>query len=498
MAGSTTNMRPDAGETGAPLPLFSPALQEKLWYYGKRLSGFLLRGGMIWAILSILGLFAASYAPWMAVPLIQVYRGWDIPINLGWGGVIPAINYGSVSLALGLIFLVRAALVPWKPLRRGSFVAMGVASFGVFGLFLFQFLFVDFQFVYQLWERESRYLVINNLLGYSMPAQYFAWNPFTFDMSGVGDRWNLFRQLINPGTLLPLVAALLCFFGAVFAPTKAALPQRALIHYPRFIERHRTAWRRGLVGVAIVLGALILARPIVAVRLYFDAQSAIKAGNYQPALVNLKRARQLLPTLDALPDFHQYRGEALYQLGQTQNLDSGLYLAAQYRNSTSLQQALQEDDMLYQRFPNSTLVRQDLALTLEMLANLYTSVKLLVPDNEALATQPQLAATIQIPATALPWLNQLLQIEPDNVYGYYLRGRILFSQQAYENSANDFAQVVNLSHDKEMKSTAYTYWAFCDVGRNNIQGARDLLFTAEKLDDGYFNTTAREALSGLH
>jgi hypothetical protein len=97
-----------------------------------------------------------------------------------------------------------------------------------------------------------------------------------------------------------------------------------------------------------------------------------------------------------------------------------------------------------------------------------------------------------------PWLRELSHIDPTNVYGVYIDGRIDYLLHDYPGSISSMAQILSLSQDQAIRSSAYTYLAFSEAGLGNPVTGRSLLFDAIELDPAYRNNTAREALSGLH
>ena len=60
------------------------------------------------------------------------------------------------------------------------------------------------------------------------------------------------------------------------------------------------------------------------------------------------------------------------------------------------------------------------------------------------------------------------------------------------------SKVIQLSHDHDIQSSAYTYIALSIAAKGDLVKARTVLFQALALDPNFHNDTAREALSGLH
>jgi tetratricopeptide (TPR) repeat protein len=225
-------------------------------------------------------------------------------------------------------------------------------------------------------------------------------------------------------------------------------------------------------------------------------RQALAEGDYALAEGRFDRAAALDSGLAALPGIHQERGAALYFLHRNGDPDVGLYLAAQDRTSGDLDQAWLVDNALLRQYPRATPVLYDSLLTLELLAETNTRVAVTPADSEASIQEPALA--LAAVNRALPWLDQLLQLQPTSIYGHYLRGRTLFAARSYELATRDFRALLMLSTSTDLQSNSYTYLAFCRAGLRDYPGERSLLQQAIWLDPGYYNTTAREAASGLH
>src|SRR5213075_1363314 len=61
--------------------------------------------------------------------------------------------------------------------------------------------------------------------------------------------------------------------------------------------------------------------------------------------------------------------------------------------------------------------------------------------------------------SALLWLNQLAQVDPNNVYASYMLGRLQCDLQAYASCLDHMTQTLHLSPDNDIRSSAYTYMA---------------------------------------
>ncbi|HST89297.1 MAG TPA: hypothetical protein VLJ14_13055, partial [Ktedonobacterales bacterium] len=66
--------------------------------------------GTLWLSLAGCALALAGLAPWLNLPLIRSWGGLALPLDLGWGPRIGAVNYGTLALAAAAVFWGRALL----------------------------------------------------------------------------------------------------------------------------------------------------------------------------------------------------------------------------------------------------------------------------------------------------------------------------------------------------------------------------------------------------
>ncbi len=471
--------------------------------------------GTLWLSLAGCALALAGLAPWLNLPLIRSWGGLALPLDLGWGPRIGAVNYGTLAMAAAAVFWGRALLaLDWRqtpigryvsspphPLRTRTFVALGLSAVGSAALFVYQLLCVDLARMAQLAEQERIALLIRAHLGYALPPQHLTMRPFQVEAASLGDRLALLVQLAGVGPLLCVCAGLLCGYGAyVSQRAQRAAARRGRAH--RRAQRHVLwhAHRRPLVWIALGGGALValivLGRAPAGLLFERAGRQAIATGEYQTALDDFERARALDTALDQTPGFHRERGQALYLLHRPADRDVDLYLAQQYRTAGALALAWQEDELLRQRFPRDALVIADQALTAEQTLERGLRSAALPTDPETAQQRPETALEpFQQP---LVWADQLLALQPGNPYAHYLRGRLLVAMHSYEQAELDFRALPRLSDDSDLQSAGLTYLAFCAGGRGDYTEERALLRAAIKLDYGYNNTTAREAASGFH
>lgn len=468
--------------------------------------------GAQWALPAALALALAGILPWLSVPLVRTYRAKALAINVGWGPSHGVLNYEVLCLALAALVVLRVLGAWWadfgpparlpfvRPLRVRTCLALSALALSVPLLYIYQFTMVDFRTVEMIVDQENQSSLVYSIFGYYLPGPLLSFAPFQLYDATPNDRFGVLVRLvmssaINPGLPLLFAAALLLLVAAFRlrrppATEIATTAEAPVARAPR--------WHYIALGVLGVLAAAALCRAPAGLACQWLGNQALDAGNPATALHWYSRAQRLDPGLLDLASFHQERGQALYLLGQDTTLDEGLYITQQYRTLGAYQQAWLEDQRLLQRDGDSPALHADMILSLEQLSQQQISVYALPFDNEQAANTPVVATSTASNDSALPWLNQLLQLDQGSLYAHYMRGRILFAQQAYQPAAEDFQGILSLTTDGEMKSSAYTYLAFCAVDLGDLTSGRAYLKDAENLDSGYYNTIAREAASGLH
>ncbi len=508
-----------------------------------RVVGALIACGLVWPALSATLLIVASAAHWLVVPLIQTTNAWALPINLGWGQSV-YLSYGLLTVALAVALIGFAVYelrdLNWTALAAGAAPSrrleprvLGALTLGALLaplLFLFQALFVDMPLIARLAAQENDHLLIALHLGYKIAPQHFKMIPFEIQTATPLDRLALVAQFAGVGAVAAALACLPSLYG-LYLVWRAEWSAKQATRRESETEGDDVAdaddadenassgvlawllpadrqarWRLAIAVAVVIVAVALVGRAPAGVFCDYLGTVSIESGDYTSALNWLNAAETLDPSLAALPDFHQQRGEALYESGLRSGMDVGLYLAAQYRSLGALGQAWNQDQALYARYPQDPVVREDITLTIEAEAEVNTRVPYTYDTNttpqplrqDALHTISNANATATAVDQALPWLNRLLALAPNNMYGHYLRGRIFLTTHTYDAGASDFQQIIVSTRDKDMLSAAYTYLAFCRAGQGDWVSERALLYHAVELDHGYYNNTAREALSGLH
>ena len=481
------------------------------WPRAARLGRTVWAAGIGWPLIAAVVLVVGAFQPWLGVPLIYQATSWQLPLDFGWGIHSGLLSFGLLTVVLALGFIVRLVLAVdgrylgfaarWvRPLRSRTLVGLGALCFALPLLVLWQYTMADLHQMALLASYENQSLLIQKHLAYHFPAQHIPMLPFQVDVSSIGARATLLYQLAGPGIYVALLAGVVCWYGA-FAlrhQTHSSTGITDAANNEGLLRNPRLWWVLGGVLALIIFGRAPLG-------LWFEhqGQNSMTMGNYATAQQQFAQAQAVNPALTMLPSFHQERGAALFHQQQTQDLDAGLFLAAQYRAVGALDLAWRTDQSLMQQYGKQDSIVQDSVTTLEMLAERDSNTGLTHDQRVALARYPldalpnasQVLPTIAVASTRL---DALLAIQPNNVYAHYLHGFILYATHMYDPATQDFQEIQNLTSDRNMQSIDMTYLAFCRAGDGDNAGERSLLQKAVALDYGYYNTIAREAASGLH
>lgn len=464
----------------------------------------------MWPLLAAACLLLAAVFPWIGVPLVATYRSWDLPLNLGGGAGIPYISYGVVTVAAALgcgAYALACALASRRDgvarPRPSALLALGVLAISPTALFIVQAALIDFRLAMVLADQENESLLIRGSLGYQIAAQRFLMRPFQVQSDSLANRISLLAQLSGFGAVLPLIAGIVLAYGAYAIYHSAPDPHMAPVAASSWGSRwgSRSGGVRRAVHWALIVAGIgafiILGRASVALISAWQADQALALGDYHSALTLYQRAQWLNPSLLQQPRFRAHRGQALFATGRVHALDARLYEETQIR-AVDQAQALVDLSALEEQYPSDPVVRHELVTTLEMRTAGSALNRLLLAQKLNASESASLALSAGEVGVLLPYFGQVMQIEPNDPYAHYVRGRLLFAVRSYEAAGLDFDAILASSSDDDMRSAAYTYLALCRDGVGDFIGARSLLLEAVKFDHGYYNTTAREAISSLH
>jgi hypothetical protein len=238
--------------------------------------------------------------------------------------------------------------------------------------------------------------------------------------------------------------------------------------------------------VIVLLLVVVFGRAPLAFVCDYQAQYALYSSDYAGAYRWFDYASELNPALELLSSYHISRGQAWYFLYSKQDsVDSRAYLASAYLEQKDYLSAYQELNRAWQSGEHASWLVDEMSMTLTQLA---------------VVSLPRTGSLLQRPAkdsSALSWFNQLLYVDPNNVFGQYMVGRIQYDLHNYSQCETAMRRVIALSQSTNILSSAYTYLALSSDGQGDYVDARALLLQAVSLDPKYRNNTAREELSGL-
>lgn len=429
----------------------------------------------------------AGLLPWLNDPLDKAKMAWNMPIDIGWQVRIDICNYGLLCLfCAGCAYA--AAFLNWKMFRQGHVCSRWSGRAGWLCLlpvvlFLVQYLFADLVGIDHLAQHRIQMLLIQRHYGYAVALPLVPLDARAFNSSTLFMRLELLVDQLSIGPLLPIVSAWLLLETRRRSPVGPARQRRR--------STRILGW---LLACAFVI---VCGRAPASVACEYQAKVALAQGYYAQALQWLEKAVALNPQLDSMTYYHMQRGEALYYLQPGRlNDEIRFYLAASYLQEKDTLDAYRELFVVWQTHRALPWVRDEMNI---LLANLAENVGPLSNTrgggfNVRVITPKAQQRNDEV---ALSWLQVLSYADPANVYSRYMMGRIDYDLGNYAACGAQMAQVVALSHNADIQSSAYTYMALSDAGRGDYRDERVLLLQAVALDPAYWNNTAREELSGL-
>jgi tetratricopeptide (TPR) repeat protein len=431
-------------------------------------------------------MLCTSFMPWLHDPLGDVYFAWVLPVDIGWQFHTLFFNYGLLcdGCAVYVFFVTYSHLMRAKKPADAWDLTRGYTSAALlcmipFLLFLLQYLVADVHDMDVLAQHAIQAVLIYRHFGYRVSTQLIVLNPFNISTATFAGRFELLTDYIAPGPFVSLAGSCI-LIGArrVYATSQAP-------HLPAAQGRSGSAWF--LILPFVLFMVLVAGRSSAAMVCEYAARVSLSTGDNATALRWLGTALVLNPALDQVPYYHIERGQAYYFLNpDTQNDDSRIYLAFVYREQGDDLDALQEDIAAWRAHPTTPWIIDELSITLTRMAEF---------------TQKPGGPPVQRASTdiaAMTWLQMLLQADSSNVYSRYVMGRFEYYLHGYGQCMALMKDVIQLSNDSDIQSSAYTYIGLSVESEGDIADARKILLKAEALDPEYHNNTAREELSGLH
>ncbi len=426
-------------------------------------------------------MLVASVLPWLKDPLDGRFSAWQLSVDIGWQVHVSLISYGLLCVcgalpALSYAFMRRrGARAPLSARRAHLLLSLCCAA--PILLFLLQYLFVDLHSINIFAQHRREFILISRHLGYNSPRSLIPLQPFTLGISTLLGRVQLVIDQMSYGMLLAAAGAALII--GYHRPFARPAEEGTLGEW----TRAKSTW----LLVLLLACAIVLGRAPAAMICNYEAKASLAVGDYSGALLWLDSALALNPALEQLSFYHEERGQALYYLYPGEQSDnSHAYLAQVYRLQRDYVDAYKELLAGWSARAAPAWMVDEMSTTLELQAE-YEQAQGTVAAQLAKGNTP-----------ARPWIEELLQIDGSNVFAQYAEGRIQCSVKNYAACAAYMANVLYLSKNPMLLSSAYTYMGLSAQGEGNYAQARQLLLKAVKLDPNYRNNTAREELSGLH
>ncbi len=445
-------------------------------------------------------LLFTSFLPWLRDPLMGTSSAWRIPVYIGWPLRTPLLNYGVLSLC-GAIYVFYVAYTSYTSgsfQERYSQNLQGLPGQSTWGryrvaawiclipllLFCLQYLVFDVQSIDQLAQNKLQALLIAPHLEYRLASQRIPIKPFAMDTSLLNIRLILFVNQVSLGVLLPVAGSISLFSYRLWL----AWRQRGRRSAAAVELEGRGRWVK-LAFVALFV-ALLFGRVPLSLFCEYEVNLALAGGAYDQASQWLDSALFFDPLLNQTTYYHMQRGQVLYFLNHdSESDDSRVYLATTSYQQVDYTSAYQQMFAVWERNRTTPWVLHEMSYILMRSAE----------RNRPLGvdTEPVLQAS-QNNDQALPVLQELIQIDPGNIYAHYVAGRINYDLHAYVDCTIQMQIVAQLSRNRDIQSTAFTYMGLSEEGQGDFVTSRQFLLKAVELDPNFFNNTAREELSGLH
>jgi tetratricopeptide (TPR) repeat protein len=439
-------------------------------------------------------LILASLCPWLFEPLGDSLSAWEIPVYIGWPLRLPALNYGllctvgailasvaggasapllSTKLSVAIHLFVKRRL-------KGFYHLIAIYCLIISLLFCLQYLFLDIRSIDQLVQNKRQSLLIAYQLGYHSSRQFIPIEPFQLDSNLFISHLSLLLDQWSFGILMPVLAAVVLLRSS---------RQVVVMEPPAY-----TSSRRRWIGVSlfILIALCLLGRVPIALFCESIAGTALQGGDYAKASRWLDRAVAFDPSLNEVAFYHVQRGQIDYFVfHDTQGQDSLAYTASVAYQGRKYQEAYLDLFQTWQLHPTTPWI------TAELEKVIMRSIEVRKPLQSRI-TSSGMQPPVNADNRSLSYVQELLRVDPSNVYGHYILGRIDCDLRLYLECTHEMQKVIALSSNKEIQSSAYIYIGLSEAGQGNYITSRIFLMKAVQLDPGYYNNTAREELSGLH
>ncbi len=447
----------------------------------------------------VLALFAgillvlASVSPWLLEPLGDNSSAWEIPVYIGWPLRLPALNYGLLCIVGALLAFVAggagappvstklSVAIPLFVKRRlkGFYHLIAIYCLLISLLFCLQYLLLDTRSIDQLAQNKLQSLLIAQHLGYHLLPQLMPIEPFNTDSNLFISHLFLLVDQWSFGVLLPVLAAVVLLRSS----------RQVVVMEPLAYTRSRRRWMG--VSLFILIALYLLGRVPIALFCESIAGTALQGGDYAKASLWLDRAVAFDPSLNEVASYHVQRGQINYfVLHDTQGQDTLAYSASVAYEGRKYEVAYRDLFQIWELHPTTPWI------TVEFDKVLMHSIEDRKPLRLGIVSS-NIQTSVIADSYSLPYVQELLQVDPSSVYGHYVLGRIDCDLKLYLECTYEMQKVIALSANNDIQSSAYTYIGLSEADQGNYITSRTFLMKAVQLDPNYYNNTAREELSGL-
>jgi tetratricopeptide (TPR) repeat protein len=440
-------------------------------------------------------MLVSSIFPWFNDPVGTPLTAWQIPVDLGWQLRFEALNYGTLCTccALYIFFVSRQAWSVYQARRNADpsglimtsqisptrcYRQAGLLCLIPSLLFLFQFLVVDMGMIAEITGNQIQLELARSHFGYASAPEFIPILPFSLHQLHMTGRATILSDQAGIGLFMPVICTLIMLMARSFLSRS----QLIIAALPQFMRRRRRIMLCG----AVLLALILLGRAPAALASEYQAEHMLNIGNYANALSWLDRAQLLNPSFDMLPEYHIKRGQALYfQHPRKPDVESKTFLGNYYLTQNDVYTSYQVLKNVWNTYPHTTWLRDEMSLTLAQLAETRNPLKG-IKQLRLIRDEP-----------ALPWLDEILSIDQNNFYAQFTAGRILCELHNYAACEAHMRMVLNINKSFELQSAAYTYIAISKFGLGDFSNAREYLYKAQDFDPTYHNNTARQYMSGM-
>jgi hypothetical protein len=399
-----------------------------------------------WSLAGLLMMILGAALPWFAIPLQGERTAWSLPVVLAGIPSASWFSYGAVLTVLCLLGLLAAARSRGRP--GAETAAIGAATLVAAVTFLVVTGTANWPLFQQLQDQTAQQSTIFAQFGYRVPAQV----PSLMLLIPVTGTWSLLAGALRLGWLCSAAG------GFVLLASGAS-------GFASWVLVSRRRWALLALGLLI---AGCVGRGAIAEYLAGQGTADAHAGDYQAASSDLAIASRLNPLLSGSLDYDLTLGQTLLANGRTSQ-PLALLADASARGAAGDLRGQVAD------------LRQALALD---------------PASPVLAQQLDLASQLLALTDLDP--GPLQALSDPTPADEYTQGRIRYAAADYAEALTCFRQVLGMTGDANVTSSALTYIALSELKLGQtVQARRDLL-RAVSVDTSYNNNLARSLVTGLY